>query len=100
METIEILTQIIRHQNKPANQSIDLFSDIEFDLEAKDKKTTSSIVALNESKAVTDSLKEYLDNLNNAVVNSVSQRDLGSEQEEDEISIQEIVRVGKQSIGK
>ena len=62
METIEILTQIIRHQNKPANQSIDLFSDIEFDLEAKDKKTTSSIVALNESKAVTDSLKEYLDN--------------------------------------
>lgn len=84
METIEILTEIIRHQNKPSEQATEL----------------NSIVSLNHSKTVTDSLKEYLDNLNNAVVNTFDQRDITSEQEEDEISIQETLTVRKKINGK
>lgn len=84
METIEILTEITRHQNKRFEPATEL----------------NSIVSLNHSKTVTDSLKEYLDNLNNAVVNTLDQRDIASEQEEDDISIQETLTVRKKINGK
>lgn len=103
METIEILTEIIRHQNEPDNhEHLNLISDINFDLEdrntskkLKKKSDPNKVLALNDSKAVTDSLKEYLDNLNNAVVNAVTDRDVasGHEEEEDEISIRETLTI-------
>lgn len=107
MDTIEILTEIIRHQNKPTNpEHLDLISDINFNLDDEKKSlrtpptepTSQKVTALNDSKTVTDSLKEYLDNLNNAVVNAVNLK-TNSDQEEDEISIRETVTVQQKADG-
>ncbi len=66
METIEILTQIIRHQNE---------------------EPAKPIIQLNDSKAVTDSLRDYLDSLNKVVVNVVNE----NSDQEDEVSIKETI---------
>jgi len=54
----------------------------------------SKVIGLNDSKTVTDSLKEYLDNLNNAVVSAVKYQKVNSDcDEDDQISIQETLTI-------
>ena len=75
MDTIEILTEITRHQHENEEEDKCL-------LKEPNKKR---LVTLNNSKTVTDSLKEYLDNLNKTVVSVVDQKEAISDQE-DEVS--------------
>jgi hypothetical protein len=101
LETIEILTEITRHQNNPADQGQNNKAPSTKSKLKRHANSSGKVVALNESKTVTDSLKEYLDNLNSAVVSAVNCPEVATDQEEgDEISIQETLTIKQRANGK
>ena len=115
METIEILTEIIRHQNHNQCQESNLelndqpqditkvnFYETPTQNSSLNHQKSSLGIGLNDSKTVTDSLKEYLDNLNNTVVNAVnySSERGGETEEEGDISIRETLTIQQRTNGK
>ena len=90
MDTIEILTEITRHHNDNDEEDKCLLKE----------PSKKRLVALNNSKAVTDSLKEYLDNLNKAVVSVVGHKEApcANSDQEDEVSIQETLTLKQTSL--